>query len=179
MSGLPEPPLSVATSGAHVTTSAHARESVAADLVAGIERLGLDVDDLGDDRWMTMLAGEWKRTIPVLFHLGDHSVRVTSLLAGRPDDNHAEVHALLLHRNERSGWVHFALDDEGDIVLTGRVPLAVVGDETLDELLGEVLAVSDATFNSVLRAGFADYIDAEQAWRAANDMPPNPVSTQG
>lgn len=154
-------------------------DDVGAALVDGVEALGLDVDDLGDGRFMTMLAGEWKRTIPVLFHVGDRSVRVTSLLAGRPDDNLGEVHELLLHRNERSGWVHFALDDEGDIVLTGRVPLAAVDHATLDELLGEVLAVSDATFNSVLRAGFADYIDVEQAWRAANDMPPNPVSTQG
>lgn len=151
----------------------------ASALVAAVERLGLDLDDLGDGRWMTMLEGEWKRTIPVLFDVGDHSVRVTSLLAGRPDENHGEVHALLLHRNERAAWVHFALDDEGDIVLTGRVPLAIVDDNTLDELLGEVLAVSDATFNSVLRAGFASYIDVEQAWRAKNDMPPNPVSTQG
>ncbi len=160
-------------------TPAPTPDEVANALVAGVEALGLDLDDLGDGRFMTMLSGEWKRTIPVLFHVGDRSVRVTSLLAGRPDGNHGEVHELLLHRNERSGWVHFALDDEGDIVLTGRVPLAVVDHATLDELLGEVLAVSDATFNSVLRAGFADYIDAEQAWRAANDMPPNPVSTQG
>ncbi len=141
--------------------------------------LDLAVDRVGESRLMTMLAGEWKRTIPLLFAIGDRSVRVTSLLSGRPDENHGEVHELLLHRNQDTGWVHFALDDEGDIVLTGRIPHAAVSPETLDEVLGEVLAISDATFNSVLRAGFEHYIEVEQRWRAANDMPPNPVSTQG
>ncbi len=152
----------------------------AADTIGDtLAELGLDVDHVGEAQWMTMLSGEWKRTIPVLFTIGDRSVRVTSLLAGRPDENHGEVHALLLHRNQDTGWVHFALDDDGNVVLTGRIPHAAVSSASIDELLGEVLAVSDATFNSVLRAGFEHYIDAEQRWRAANDMPPNPVSTQG
>ncbi len=144
-----------------------------------LAELDLAADRIDEARWMTMLAGEWKRTIPVLFTIGDRSVRITSLLAGRPDENHGEVHELLLHRNQDTGWVHFALDDEGDIVLTGRVPHAALDADVLGEVLGEVLTVSDATFNSVLRAGFEGYIEAEQHWRAANDMPPNPVSTQG
>lgn len=151
----------------------------AAIITDTLQELELASDQVGDHQWMTMLAGEWKRTIPVLFAVGDRSVRVTSLLAGRPDENHGEVHTLLLHRNQDLGWVHFALDDDGNIVLTGRVRHDVVSRATLDELLGEVLSVSDATFNSVLRTGFEHYIDAEQRWRAANDMPPNPVSTQG
>ena len=160
-------------------TTATSPEQVAGQVEDTLAGLGLDVDQVGEQRWMTMLAGEWKRTIPVLLVLGERSLRITSLLAGRPDDNHGAVHELLLHRNERARWVHFALDDEGDIVLTGRVPIAAVDPAAIDELLGEVLAVSDETFNTVLRIGFADYIAAEQAWRAANDMPPNPVSTQG
>ena len=148
-------------------------------LLDGLEGLGLPVEQVGERQWMTMVSGEWKRTIPVLFELGDRSLRVTSLLAGAPDENHAEVHELLLHRNERARWVHFALTDVGDVVLRGRVVLEAFTPAVLDELLGEVLAVSDETFNSVLRAGFESYIAAEQRWRAANDMPPNPVSTQG
>lgn len=154
-------------------------DDVATVVVDTLESLDLAADRVGEHRIMTMLSGEWKRTIPVLFEVGERSVRVTSLLAGRPDENHGQVHAYLLHRNEDAHWVHFALDDEGDIVLTGRMPDDVVTPATLDELLGEVLAVSDASFNSVLRAGFEHYIAAEQRWRAANDMPPNPVSTEG
>ena len=42
-----------------------------------------------------------------------------------------------------------------------------------------MLLTSDETYNSVLRAGFATYIDAEQAWREKAGLPPNPVSTEG
>lgn len=148
-------------------------------IVSTLESSGLDVDEVGDDRWMTMLAGQWKRTIPLLLDLDERHLHVTSLLAGVPDEGHAEVYALLLHRNEKPAPVHFALDDEGDIVLVGHVPLTALSERVLDEVLGAVLTISDETFNQVLRAGFASYIAAEQDWRAKNDMPANPVSTEG
>lgn len=150
------------------------------ELILGVlAAADLEVDPVGEDRWMTVLSGEWKRTIPVLLHLDERSLRITSLLCGAPDENHVEVFRILLHRNERLTWVHYALDDEGDVVLTGTVPRAVLSTEVLDEVLGQVLTSSDETFNSVLRAGFGSYIDAEQAWRAAMGMPANPVSTEG
>ena len=139
----------------------------------------LAVDEVGEDRWMTMLAGQWKRTIPVLLHLDERSLRVTSLLCGRLDEGHGDAYALLLHRNERLSWVHFALDDEGDVILTGAIPRELLSPAVLDEVLGQVLLVSDETFNAVLRAGFAAYIDSEQAWRARTGQPPNPVSGGG
>lgn len=135
----------------------------------------LDVDVVGEGRWMTMLAGEWKRTIPVMFHLDEASLKVTSLFCGRPDEGHAEVFELLLHRNERPGWVHFALDGEGDVVLVGQVPRQVLDDDVIDEVLGQLLVLSDETFNAVLRRGFSTYLAAEQRWRAKNGLPPNPV----
>ncbi|GGI07626.1 YbjN domain-containing protein [Egicoccus halophilus] len=135
----------------------------------------LDVDEVGDDRWLTMLSGEWKRTIPLLLDLEERTLKVTSLLAGVPDEGHAEVYRILLHKNQRPLPVHFALDDEGDLILTGRVPLAAIDERAADELLGAVLTLSDETFNQVLRAGFASYLDVEQRWRAKNGMPPNPV----
>lgn len=148
-------------------------------IVSTLESSGLDVDEVGDDRWMTMLSGRWKRTIPLLLDLDERNLHATSLLAGVPDEGHAEVYAILLHRNQKPAPVHFALDDEGDIVLVGRLPIATLDERVLDELLGAVLTISDETFNQVLRAGFASYIEAEQRWRANNDMPANPVSTEG
>ena len=138
---------------------------------------GLDVEQVGEDRWMTMLSGEWKRTIPLLLHLDERSLKVTSLLAGVPDEGHAEVYRVLLHRNQRSGPVHFALDDEGDLILVGTLPLEAVDAPRLDELLGAILTLSDETFNQVLRAGFASYLAAEQQWRAKVGLPPNPVGS--
>lgn len=151
------------------------RDEARRALLSTLEAADLAVDAVGEDRWMTMLSGEWKRTIPVLLHLDEHSLKLTSLFAGVPDEGHEEVYRLLLARNQRPQPVHFALDDEGDLIITGMVPLVAVDAERVDELLGAVLTLADETFNQVLRTGFASYLEAEQRWRAKNDMPPNPV----
>ncbi len=136
---------------------------------------GLPLHVVGEDRFLTMLTGEHKRTIPVLLHVDERSLKLSSLVAGRPDEQHDVVHRLLLHRNQRPAPVHFALDDEGDLLLVGRVPLAVLDDAALDELLGLVLAMVDDVFDRVLTVGFASYVAAEQRWRAREGLPPNPV----
>ncbi len=146
------------------------------DLVVGVlEDSGLDVEVVGEARAMTMLAGEHKRTIPVLFEVGDRNLRVQSLFTGVPDEGHVEVYALLLHRNERARHVHFALDDEGDLLLVGTIPLAALDEELLGQVLGELLATADETFDAVLRTGFAGYLAHEQAWRRRAGMAPNPI----
>lgn len=152
-----------------------ARDDVRSTLLDTIEAAGLELTSVGEDRWLTMLAGEWKRTIPVLLDLEERTLKVTSLFAGTPDERHEEVYRLLLQRNQRSGPVHFALDDEGDLILTGALPLAAVDAAAIDELLGRLLSLADETFNQVLRAGFATYLGAEQRWRTQAGLPPNPV----
>lgn len=149
-----------------------ARRALLLDTLAS---LGLEAVPVGEDRWMTMLTGEHKRTIPVLLHLDERSLKLVSLFAGAPDEGHAEVHRLLLHANQHPTPVHFAIDDEGDLLLVGRL-----GDESLtaraiDELLGLVLWWSDELFDRVLAVGFAAYLAAEQRWRARAGLPPNPV----
>ena len=144
-------------------------------LLDGLAAAGVDAEPIGGDRWMAMLSGEWKRTIPLLLDLGDRWLTITSLFSGVLDEGHAEVYRVVLHRNQRSGPVHFALDDEGHLVLVGGLPLAGMDARAFDELLGSLLTVADETFNQVLRAGFATYLEAEQRWRAKMGMPPNPV----
>jgi hypothetical protein len=151
--------------------------AAAADIVSTtLGGLELEPQELGDDRWLVVLAGEWKRTIPTLIEVDDRHVKVSSLFAGVPDEGHREVYEVLLHRNARPSPVHFALNDEGDIILLGRVPLDGFDPAQLDQLLGGLLTMSDESFNTVLRSAFAGYIEREQAWRAKNDLPPNPVS---
>jgi len=136
---------------------------------------GLPVTVVGEDRFMTQLSGEHKRTIPVLLRVDERSLKMSSLLSGRPDEQHASVYRLLLHRNQRAAPVHFAIDDEGDLLLVGRVPLDALDETALDELLGLVLAMADDVFDRVLTIGFASYVDAEQRWRAREGLPANPV----
>ncbi len=144
-------------------------------LLDALDAADLEVSEVGEDRFMLMLSGEWKRTIPVLLDLDDRTLKLTSLFSGVPDEGHEQVYRLLLQRNQRSGPVHFALDDEGEVILTGTLPLAALDERAVDELLGRVLELSDETFNAVLRLGFAGYLEAEQRWRAKAGLPPNPA----
>ncbi len=144
-------------------------------LRGALDAAGVELTDVGERRYLAVLAGEWKRTIPVLFEVEERSLTLRSLFSAGPDEGHAEVYELLLQRNQRSGPVHFALDDDGDVVLIGRIALAVLDEASLDELLGALVAVADATFNRVLRTGFASYLEAEQRWRAKEGLAPNPV----
>jgi hypothetical protein len=160
---------------ADATLPADARDAARRLVGRTLVDAGLPVAVVGEDRFLTMLAGEHKRTIPVLLHVDERSLKVSSLVAGRPDEQHDVVHRLLLHRNQRPTPVHFAIDDEGDLLLVGRLPLSVLDEAALDELLGLVLAMADDVFDRVLTIGFASYVDAEQRWRAREGLPPNPV----
>lgn len=151
------------------------RDAARALLTDTLDAAGVEVTDLGDDGYLAVLSGEWKRTIPVLVRIEDRSLTLRSLFSAGPDESHAEVYRLLLQRNQRSGPVHFALDDEGDVVLLGGIALAALDERTLDELLGALVAVADETFNRFLRTGFATYLDAEQRWREKAGLARNPV----
>lgn len=145
----------------------------------GLEEADLDVEEIGPGAWMTTLSGEWKRTLPVLLRVEDRSLHVSALLSRDPDEEHAEVYRYLLLRNQRVAPIHFALDDDHDIVMVGWIPLEALDGDSFDRLLGALLTTADEVFNAVLRRGFGSYIEAEQRWRAANDLPPNPVSGSG
>lgn len=139
---------------------------------------GLTGTEVGEGRVLTSLAGEAKRTIPVLLQVGERRLTVTSLFCAAPDEGHERVYRLLLQRNQRSGPVHFALDDSGDVILTGQVPLAALDAAAVEELLGRLVELADRTFAMVLRTGFAGYLEVEQRWRARVGLPPNPIGGQ-
>lgn len=130
----------------------------------------------GDDRWFAMLAGDHKRTIPVLLQLGDHTLDVSSFFMRAPDENEAGLYRYLLRRNLRTYLLRFALHPDGDILLVGLLPTAAVTVDTLDHLLGQLLVAADEAFDHALRLGFSSYIEREQAWRAQTGLGRNPIT---
>jgi hypothetical protein len=136
----------------------------------------LDVERVGEHGWLTVLRGERKRTVPVYLAVGDHTLSIQSFFLRAPDEQLDEVYALLLRRHLRTYVLRFALTDDGDVLLVGVLPLHAVTVAELDRVLGQVLAVADDMFNPALRAGFASYIDREQAWRRGVGLDPNPIS---
>lgn len=152
------------------------RDSARSAIESVVRGADLDFDEVRPDAWMTQLAGEYKRTLPVLLELEDRALRVTGLVCAAPDEGHADVYRLLLLHNRRARPVHFALDDEGDVIAVGALPLEALDEDSVDRLLGALLQMADDVYNAVLRHGFASYIEGEQRWRARVGMPPNPVS---
>ena len=116
---------------------------------------------------VVQLPGERKLRTTTSLLVGDHSLSVSAFVIRRPDENHAAVHRWLLERNARLQGIAFALDSLGDVYLVGRVPLEGVTAESVDALLGAVLAASDESFNELLALGFLSAMRKEWAWRVS------------
>lgn len=146
-------------------------------VLEGLAEADLAADQVAPDVWLTALSGERKRSVPVVLRVSDRSLHIRAFLCGALDEGHAEVYRFLLERNQYAQPVHFALDEAGDVILTGQVPLAVLDPDSFDRLLGVVLTVVDEVYFTVLRRGFAGYVEVEQRWREQVGLPPNPVSS--
>jgi hypothetical protein len=115
--------------------------------------------------YVVELPGEAKLRTGVSLLVGDRALSASAFVMRRPDENHAEFYRWMLARNLRLPGVAFALDKLGDVFLVGRIPLAGVSVQTLDELLGTILTASDGSFNDLLALGFLTSMRREWAWR--------------
>lgn len=111
------------------------------------------------------LPGERKMKTLVSLLVGERALELRAFVIRNPDENHEAFYRLLLRRALRLPWVGYAVDGDGDVWLTGRVPLAGLDEQLVDELLGAVLAACDEPFNDLLRLGFWTSIRREWAWR--------------
>ena len=66
----------------------------------------------------------------------------------------AEVHRQALVRNNRTWRMFFAVDQEGAVVLRGRLSEDRVTLDELDLVLGEVFEMVEIAFRPMIRAGF-------------------------
>ena len=111
------------------------------------------------------LPGERKLRTTVSLLVGDRALSASAFVIRRPDENEAEFYRWLLARNLRLPGVSFAVDGHGDVYLVGRLPLAAVTEDAVDELLGAILTASDGAFNDLLAIGFLTSMRKEWAWR--------------
>ena len=138
----------------------------AADILgAVIDDLGLSYERPEPSAFLVRLEGEHKLVTVAWLVVGDHSLQIEAFFCRQPDENHAAFYRFLLERSARMYGVHFALDQTGDVYLTGRLPLGAVNEAEIDRLLGCVLSYSDEAFNEALILGFASAIRREWAWR--------------
>ena len=111
------------------------------------------------------LPGEHRLKTACWFTAGTQGLAVEAFVIRKPDENADQVHRWLLAHNAKMFGVFWSIDDSGDIYLTGRMPLAAVTADTVDQLLGVVLTYADSAFNTLLEIGFGSSIRREWAWR--------------
>ncbi|NUR30280.1 MAG: YbjN domain-containing protein [Catenulispora sp.] len=128
---------------------------------------GVEYERPDEGSFVVKLPGEHKLWTTCSLVVGDHTLSLNAFVARRPDENHEGVYRWLLERNTRLGSLAFALDRLGDVYLVGRLPLALITPEVVDQLLGEAVAASDSSFDQLLELGFASAIRREWEWRTS------------
>ena len=139
----------------------------AAVLRAALATHDLEVEEPAPGRFVVVLPGQHKQRTTCSLAVGEHALTVQAFVARHVDENAEAVYHWLLQRNLRMYAVAFAVDDLGDVYLTGRLPLASVTPDEVDRLLGSVLEYADGAFNTILELGFAGAIRREWEWRTS------------
>ena len=138
--------------------------------LAGVVRQTLDERELDYEEaqpgaFLVKLPGAHKLATMTWLVIGDHSLHIEAFFCRKPDENEVGLYRWLLERNARMFAVSFAIDNVGDVYLTGRLPLTSVTPEDLDQVLGSVLTYSDEWFDTALELGFKSSIQKEWDWR--------------
>lgn len=115
--------------------------------------------------YFVRLPGKHKLATMAWLIIAEYSLHVEAFFCRKPDENHADFYRFLLEKNGRMYGMSFALDQMGDVYITGRLPLASVSEEEIDRLLGCVLTYSDENFDRALELGFRTSIQREWEWR--------------
>lgn len=111
------------------------------------------------------VAGEAKLKIPIAFTVGRHSVAINCFVMRAPEEHVEQLYRWLLKRNRKLFAVSYAIDQLGDVYLVGRLPHAAITADTVDQIIGSVVATADGDFNVLLEMGFESSIRAEWKWR--------------
>jgi len=126
------------------------------------ERIELWVDDPDssveyaeevEGRWAVRMRQEVRDATTVWFDVGERSLQFEAYVIPGPMAP-GEVHRQALVRNARAWRCFFAIDDEGAIVLRGRLAADRVTLDELDRVLGEVFESIELAFRPMVRAGF-------------------------
>jgi len=128
-------------------------------------------ETIDDHLFVTEMPGEQKLKTNVSLLLGQHSLSINAFVMRAPEENTNEVHRWLLEHNRKLFGVSYALDHLGDIYVTGRLPLAAVSNESLDQIFGSIHVACDDNFNVLVAMGFAESIKREWAWRVSRGEP--------
>ena len=131
----------------------------------------LQFEEPSPGTFVANLPGQKRLKTSCWLTVGAQGLAVEAFVMRRPDENADAVHRWLLAHNARMFAVGWAIDDAGDVYLTGRLPHAAVSPDEIDRLLGAVLSYADDSFNTMLEIGFGSSIRREWEWRVKRGEP--------
>ncbi|MEU0198425.1 MULTISPECIES: YbjN domain-containing protein [unclassified Streptomyces] len=144
-----------------------AQKAAAQTVEAVLKDADLEWESPEPGTYVAQLPGTRKLKTTVSLIVGRHSLSLNAFVIRHPDENEQGVHRWLLERNLKLYSVSYAVDQHGDVYVTGRLSLSAVTPEEIDRLLGQVLEAADGSFNTLLELGFASAIRKEYEWRVS------------
>lgn len=107
-----------------------------------------------EGRWGIRIAQQVRDFTTMWFDVGDLTLSSEAYLLPPPRFNAADVYRLCLARNWSAWPVAIAIDRRGDLYVRGRMPLEVVSETTIDQLVGATYEVVELSFRALVDAGF-------------------------
>lgn len=117
--------------------------------------VAVDRSTEGEIRWFVRMRGEDKEFTTVWLTLGQRTLRYETYVMPAPEENEAALYEHVLRRNDRLVGAHFSIGTEDALFLRGELPVAMVGLDELDRVLGTLYAQVEQCFLALLRIGFA------------------------
>jgi hypothetical protein len=131
----------------------------------------IDHAKVDENTVLATFVGTQRQSMSVVFVAGQHYFRAESFVARNPDENHEVVYRWLLEQNITLVLARYGVDQFGDIYLSASIPIAVVDDALIDQLLGVIVSNSDTSFNTLIELGFRNALEREWAWRTSRGLP--------
>ena len=110
--------------------------------------------ELVEGRWAVRMAQQVRDYTTVWVTPGDLTVSFEAYFLPGPPRRVEEVYRHLLFRNERAWRVHFAIDQDGEIYLRGRVEVSQATEETFEYVFAEIYSLVELSFRTLVRTGF-------------------------
>jgi len=108
-----------------------------------------------EERLAVRIVQASRDSTTVWINIGDRTVSFEAYFLPAPRQNIADVHRQLLVRNDRTRFVHFSTDQDGEIYLRSRLAVDWIDPDTLQSVFAEITELIDVAFRPLLGLGFS------------------------
>ena len=124
-------------------------------ITALLDRIGLEHARDRTGAVITAVPCEARGALRVALTPRPRGLALEAFVMRAPDRGHEEVYRRVLRKHLDSGVWRFALDGAGDLFAVAQLPGATPDAAILDEALAALSLLVDASFEGLVRTGFA------------------------